>query len=145
MIDVAKFESFHLDHITPRACYDDDPLIKERFLVMQYDPLVFLHTFLINGDPIAIIGGKMIYEHSAEIWGLTTDAIHDVPIAFLSKVRELLEQYRKELNLWRYQMLVSVKLQERESFARALGFKKEGLLRKYGPSGDDYYIYGRIY
>jgi len=145
MIDIAPFRSFHLDYMKPRSCYDDDPLIKERFLNSQSDPSVFLHTFLINGDPIAIIGGKMIFEHSGEIWGLTTDAIRDVPIAFLRQVRKMLEEYRKELNLWRYQMLVSVKLQERVLFAKALGFKKEGLLRKYGPSGDDYYMYGRIY
>lgn len=145
MIDIAPFDVEHLNYLEPRLVYHRDVSVKERMRIASSDSNRIMKTYLVKGDPIAVVGLLRLFEHTYELFGLTSDRILMYPISFVRTTRRLLDDYASKLNIWRYQVFVSIELSERAQFMRALGFMEEGFARRYGPNGEAHYLYGRIY
>mgnify|MGYP003671506105 CR=1 FL=1 len=59
--------------------------------------------------------------------------------------RRLFVKLGPHLNLRRLQIVVDVNREKAVQWADFLGFKREGVMKRYGPEGHDYYMYARIY
>jgi hypothetical protein len=106
--------------------------------------LTYAHTFLIGDTILGCVGGRKLWNGVGEVWALFSSSIHTYPIAFTKAVKECIEFYEKELALHRMQAYVRVGYPMAQRWAEALGFECEGVMRKHGVDGTDYYMMGRV-
>jgi hypothetical protein len=98
-------------------------------------------TLLDGGEAIACGGVVTMFSTSGEIWLRLSKK------AGPHAVRELKTQmYRwiSELKLNRLQATGPAAWKELPRFLEWLGMQREGILRRFGPNGDDYFIYSWV-
>jgi len=135
MIEVISYKPEHLAEILLRSCHKG-----ERPNAISGPAL----TFTLNGQPIAIFGWYFICEGVAQVWGLLSDAIKIRKKEFHKIVMKIIESAFDHYLLRRMQMSVRSGFHEGLRWAGSLGFKYEGTMKKYGPSGDDYWLLARV-
>lgn len=79
-----------------------------------------------------------------EISFLTDENMVQASISVKRKLMLLFKKALDELPFPRLQSKVDVKFEAGQKFVERLGFEKEGVLRKFGPSRDDYIMYGLL-
>jgi hypothetical protein len=102
------------------------------------------YTLLIDGEIIASSGVVRQGWNRGEAWTLTGPLFYKYPKICIKAVKEYLQKIIEDEGLKRVQSLINVKHEWGDRWMKHLGFEKEGVLRKYGPEGDDYAIYSRI-
>lgn len=103
------------------------------------------HAFVSSsGLLFGVAGGVRIWRGVADIGAILTSNIYDEPIAFTRCMRRYIEQMMKKHDLHRVQMAVKADYEAGHKFAEAIGFKPEGVLKKYSESREDYVMYGRV-
>lgn len=93
---------------------------------------------------LAVVGFCPCFPGTGEFWALISPAVDRCPREFAKKAKSMLETFIVENKLRRVQMLVRAGHDEAFRFAEFLGFEAEGIMRGYGPEGDDYYMMGRV-
>ncbi len=93
---------------------------------------------------IAVFGVKPIHAGVAELWAITSEAVKKYPIEFHRVTLSMLDVIIASHKLKRVQMTVCADFSEGVQWAGALGFLPEGVLKSYGPSGDDHIMFGRV-
>lgn len=144
--------------IEVRAAKPDDILKLKKLEVFKKDATLdqridfdirsgdsFCHTLVYANEPIAIIGGFLMWPGVMQVWTVLGEGIKKCPIAFHKKVKEMIELYAVGLKLWRMQMDVNADYKEGMNWALALGFEFESLMHKYGPNGDDHILFARLF
>jgi L-amino acid N-acyltransferase YncA len=134
-----------MDFIEPIKYFDDTPKeeLTERFNAMI--GLGHIYTMLWYNDPIAVIGIIRVWEGYAQVFTVTTEKLKRCPMAFHKRVRDLLNSVVKPLRLRRIETQVRSDFDASKKWLNALGFEQEGLMKKYGNTGKDYYLYARIH
>ncbi len=100
---------------------------------------------LVIDDEIILCGGIMLLDWQAgDAWTLFADSYRKYPIACFKACKYVIEKISKEHNLKRVQAIVAPELNGGKRFTERLGFQEEGLLRCYGPSGEDYLMFSKI-
>jgi len=101
------------------------------------------------GDTLVGCGGFIVFWPGvAEAWLMLPRNSQDK--SFWEKadavmlLYQKLEQVIKKNDLRRVGAMVKTDFPKAIELVEALGFKREGLLRKYAPDGTDRYIYGKI-
>lgn len=101
------------------------------------------------GDALVGCGGFRVFWFGvAEAWLMLPKSSKDK--SFCEKAEAVmllyqkLERLMKEHKLWRVGALVRTDFPKAIKLVEALGFKWEGLMRKYAPDGTDRLIYGKI-
>jgi hypothetical protein len=99
---------------------------------------------LMVGDEIMSCGGVMLLSQGvAEIWTLNGPLIKKYPIEFHKFILDCRDKFQKQFNLVRMQAPIQSDIEMNIKWIESLGFKREGLMRKY--YGDkDFYMYSRI-
>ena len=136
MISVIPFEQSHLEAITLKNCHRGE--LGESGVGTE------AISFMKDGSPIAIFGGKIVTRGVIQYWGLVSDRVRECPIAFHKSVRLFLDFHKDKYALRRMQMTVRGDYKEGFAWAESLGFSFEGMMRSYGPEGDDYAMFGRV-
>ena len=144
MIDVIVFKPGHLDFIVPKDCFNTETDIKNRIELLYNNGANFIHTFIVNSKPAAVVGGLMLFPHLAEVWSLTSYVINESPKEFVSACQRLLTFYEKSLNIYRYQSIVKSNYDTGIRFVESLGFHLEALMQGYMPDFSDAYLYARL-
>jgi hypothetical protein len=124
--------------------YANDPGLIKRLIVASKDPNTKCKTILLNDSPIAVLCISIAWNGVGEAWSVTTDGIEIQPFAFVRTVKNLIAQQIIDHGLHRVQMTVRDDYEAGNRFAQFLGFKSEGVLKKYGPDGADYRMYARF-
>ena len=143
MIKTIPVQRWHFDLIDPKQCFIGDLDMIDRCIIAS--KAGFSHTVVLDDEVIAIIGGHLIFKGVMEVWTIISDKIRLVARSFHKKVLELIKLYSKLLKLVRMQMTVRFGYPTNYKWAEALGFKKEALMRSWGPDGDDYYLFARLF
>jgi hypothetical protein len=74
-----------------------------------------------------------------EAWFIASSKIHENVRPFIRFAKtDIMEKVTTENNLWRVQGVCKEDWPAARRFARLMGFKEEGLMRKYGPEQADY-------
>lgn len=81
----------------------------------------------------------------AEAWVLGSRNIFDIKILAAKTIKELQDDTCKKHKIRRLQTSVKANFDRGLRFATWCGFEIEGLKKKYGPDGSDYYQLGIIY
>ena len=63
---------------------------------------------------------------------------YQLPISMARATANLIDSFYNDNKLVRIQASVNVNDNKSISFAKWLGFKEEGVMKQYGPNGDDY-------
>jgi hypothetical protein len=143
MIEVVPALTHHADLINPKKLYG--AVASEREATRQAIKNLPAVSILANGEILAIVGYQELYTGSGEIWALIAEEAKKYPVAFGRKAKETLETFARTHKLRRLQIVVRRGYEEAFDFAIFLGFEPEGILRKYGPEGDDYVMMGKVY
>ena len=103
------------------------------------------YTCVINDEPIASAGMKIIWNGVAEGWVLATAKVWNHPIVIARAIKKNFARLAKENNINRVQTAVRADFKIGLKFALWLGLEQEGLMKKYGFDGSDHYRYARIF
>jgi len=98
-----------------------------------------------DGDELVACGGVMFYRLGfGEAWFLSTPLIKKYTRQILKISRYYLKMIIDEYDLYRVQATPRINWPIGYKFVERLGFRKEGILRKYGLNKEDCYMYGRV-
>ena len=103
------------------------------------------YTCIINNEPIASAGMKIMWDGVAEGWVLATSKVWNHPIVIARAIKKNFARLAKENNIKRVQTAVRADFKIGLKFASWLGLEEEGLMKKYGFDGSDHYRYARIF
>ena len=103
------------------------------------------YTCMINNEPVAAAGMKMIWSGVAEGWVIATNKIWDHPLLVAKAIKKNFARLAKENNIKRVQTAVRANYTTGLRFAKWLGLQEEGLMKKFGFDGSDQYMYARLF
>lgn len=136
MIEVVSFKAEHLEAIKARECHASEM----RSGIRPSQPI---HTFLLNGQPLAIFGGVHVHKRFFSAWALISEDVTKIPVEFTKKTKRLLDAYMETYDLFRLDIQVRADYRVGQRFADFLGFRCEGKMERYGWDGCDYLMYAR--
>ena len=102
------------------------------------------YTGFLGHDIVFIAGISMLWEGVADAFIFTTQITKRNGIWFSKQCRIKMEQLEHEHELHRIQAAVDAENKTSQRWAEWMGFKSEGLMKRYGPDKKDYYRYARL-
>jgi len=144
MIKVIPYAQGHFDFLEVRHVYAGDSDLENRIGSLIGEATSLCYTFIKEDKAIAVLGGNLLWPGVMEVWTVTTDLITEYPLEFHKKVRDVISGLEKELEIKRFQATVRADFDMGKKWLHSLGFISEGLLKKYGPEGEDYFMFGRV-
>ena len=134
MIRTAAFRPEHLDAIVVRQ--------EDKFKPKAVSGMAV--TFLDGDTPIAILGGFPFGYSTYHVWGIVSDKIRETPISFHKETVKLLDLLRDKFKLRRIQLDVRCSFHDGQEWAEALGFKREGVMKKFAADGEDCWLFAQV-
>lgn len=101
-------------------------------------------TVMAGKEPIAIIGGFFFTPTVLHAWGLISEHVHKYPIAFHKTVCDIISFYEEKKFVKRIQVEVRLDYKPGQRWLEAMGFSREGIMKSFGPLGEDHVLYGRV-
>ena len=101
-------------------------------------------TGLVDNKPIAAGGVFHLWDGVAEGWVLATKEIYKYPVFCAKHIKKRTEMLIKNNNIKRLQTSVKADCEMAIRFAKWLGLKPEGVMKSYGPAGEDFIRFARI-
>lgn len=145
-----KIVAWHLSHLYMCDLNDFDQENFEMFESSNESITAFSEngqafTAIVEGDVMAMFGVNILWPGCAEAWlvpnkniGREKFALHRGSLAFF-------KYFSSKTGTRRIQITVHTLNVPADAWARRCYFQKEGVLRKYGPDGADYFMYARIF
>jgi len=133
LIDFREDELNHIEHIPDYLNYIVDNAIVD-----------YSWTAIAQGKVICIFGIRYMWSGVAEAWLLTGHGIEKNSISLVKGARVLLDETIEEMQIRRLQIAVKSTNKTAYNFAKFLYFNVEGVMKKFGPDGEDYYLMTRI-
>ena len=100
---------------------------------------------LFEEDVVLGIGGvHNIWNGVGEAWLLLGKEAFARPKTVARHTVNMFDHMQEEYNYQRIQASIAVTDAKAKRFAEWLGFQNEGIMRKYGPDGSDYFRYARV-
>jgi len=101
-------------------------------------------TAFLNMEPIAIFGFVSIWKGVAETWLVPDEKVRNIPVTLTRVGDKVMDIAMISMGLHRIQLTVRTTDKRAEKWAYAIGFKCDGVLRKYGVDGVDYLMMSRV-
>lgn len=144
MIEIVEFHVEHIQQMQARWVFEGDPWMEDNCKVLSQSPNSLVKTLKYRGHIIGVVGLSLFWPGVALVWTVLSERIKQCPIAFHKTVKRLLDFAIVNLKLWRVQMDVRADFPQGHRWAESLGFKKECIMKKYGPTGVDHILYARV-
>lgn len=145
MIKTIPFTSAHARMIKLNEGYDPSVLANYSNMAGFFvETVAWDRGFGKQFEILAVLSGCMIMRGNFEVSALVSDDAKKCPIQFARHVSRRLDHYDEQLGLRRIQCTVRTGFPFLVKFIELFGFEREGLMRKFGPEGDDYYLYARV-
>ncbi len=97
-----------------------------------------------EGKVIAIGGVTFLWEGVGSGWVLTSELLLKHKIWVHRTIRDILDTTEETYNLHRIESIILKEHKVSMRWAERLGFKQEGLLRKYNSQKQDHWLYARV-
>ena len=144
---VLPFQPKHMDRIiindVDRRIFNSLPDMQARLQAITEQRCAW--TLFYKYEPALVMGMEYKYPTNYEAWIVPSDVAIKHGTILSRGARRFFDKIGKRLNLRRMQIVVNVNHEAAIRWAEFLKFKREGLMSQYGPEGDDYYMYARIY
>lgn len=98
----------------------------------------------INGQSVIFAGILPMWPEVAELWCLFPEDITSLSRKNPRQFIHIIKNYINLVPQKRIQTIVKADFKIAIKFIERFGFKNEGLMKKYGPDGQDYYRYAHI-
>lgn len=102
-------------------------------------------TGFVEDIPIAVAGIMIPWPGLGTAWSFTTAQVAQFPCAFHRGIKRKIEEIAVEKGLRRLQMDIPHDHVVSRRWALRLGFRREGAMPKYGPTGDLWLRYSRLF
>ena len=122
---------------------DQDAKFDGDAMELEQDGLAY--SCIINNEPIASAGMKIIWNGVAEGWVLATSKVWNHPLVIARAIKKNFARLARENNIKRVQTAVRADFKIGLKFASWLGLQNEGLMKHYGFDGSDHFRYARIF
>ena len=103
------------------------------------------YTMFVDGNPVFACGIVVLWEGVAECWVMASQNIYDMKFLAARTILDLQDKLCKKNKIRRLQTSVKADFKLGLRLATWCGLEVEGLKKKYGPDGSDYYQLGKIY
>jgi RimJ/RimL family protein N-acetyltransferase len=100
-------------------------------------------TAFYGSQPVACFGFVPIWTGVGEAWLIADDKARSKPIGMTKMAKLFFDILQISYELHRVQIAVRTSDTRAHKWALFLGFKEEGIMRRYGPDGADHYIMAR--
>jgi len=97
-------------------------------------------SLYIYDELVAVGGVVQFWNGVGEVWMVLGSKAAEHKIEVVRQARRVIEMAFIELKLWRVQAVERVDFEDAIRFTKHLGFKTEGVLRKYTPDKSDVYM-----
>jgi len=152
----------YLDLTTERKLVPFDPLLLKLMNLRKYDRIfpdyisnydeimkAYMHIGkawcgVAQGKPVCAFGIIPLWKGVAEIWMLTDEELPKYIRTFHRVTKQMFDLFFDEYELNRLQCTVHSLNGHGVKWIEALYFEQEGRLKKYGPDGKDFFMYGRL-
>lgn len=145
MTEIVPFEPEHFDGMElryPGAVRGYGPGYRELLdRYMQWGPA---WTLMRDGKPVMSGGIIILWPGVGEAWTLMSKRISECPLAVVKTLRQCIAEAIGKHGLRRIQATARRGDDRALALLHVLGFKVEGLMPRYGPDGEDYYMCGRV-
>lgn len=101
-------------------------------------------TVLDAGNPILCGGIYELNKAVGEAWTLVSTDFIDADLRVIIEVVRYIKDVLDRVDYTRVQSNTEVSFKEGQRFLEMLGFEKEGIARKYTPTGEDSVLYAKI-
>jgi len=102
------------------------------------------YTLLDGDDVLACAGVSVMWEGVAEGWIVLSKKARKHKVSVARYTDALFDDIMRDNNLWRIQASIHTTDEKAIRFAQWLEFEYEGIMRKFGPDGSDYFRYARV-
>lgn len=137
--EILPFMPEHVDLMDLR----DDCNIKDyKNRIQALTTIGLSFTFVKDNEIIFCAGIITPHAKVAECWTLMSKDFDEHGMFAARSIKGFLDWVQPFYH--RFQMSVKEDFPEAQKFAEFLGFKKEGLMRKFDTEGNDYWLYSRI-
>ncbi len=98
----------------------------------------------VDGRIVASAGLVPLWQGVAEAWMISADDVgrHQVKVA--RQIRTMFDDVMCQRGIYRAQANIHHKFEKAIRLAEWLGFEQEGLMRRFGIEGDDYFRYAKV-
>ena len=103
------------------------------------------YTLFVDKKPIVAGGIIVLWQSVAEGWVMANQNIFEIKLLACKEIKNKTDELCKKNKIKRLQTTVKYDFNSGIRFASWLGLKPEGIMRKYGPDGSDYYRMAKIY
>ena len=103
------------------------------------------YTMFVNGKPVFACGIVLLWEGVAEGWVMASENVFEMRFLAAKTILEVQNKLCKKNKIRRLQTSVKADFKLGLRLAEWCGLEIEGLKKKYGPDGSDYYQLGKIY
>jgi hypothetical protein len=103
------------------------------------------YTLFVDKKPICAGGIILLWKGVAEGWVMANQNIFEVKFLAAKEIKRRTDVLCERNKIKRLQTTVKYDFSEGIRFASWLGLKPEGIMKKYGPDGSDYYRMAKIY
>jgi hypothetical protein len=146
-MQIVPFESWHLGLIElrehdQRAVAFGDDLVARGNAYLRSGPA---YTGLHEGRVVVVAGIVKLWMGVGGGWSLTSPLVEKFPVSFHRAVWRNILKSEENLCLHRLQITVQASHIVSQSWVERLGFQFEGVLKKYGPDGEDYLLFARVH
>jgi hypothetical protein len=144
-----KIVAFEGDHAfdliarnTSKATADYGHMIKEYIEAMELPGHGY--SLMKNGHLIASAGVYPVWEGLGEAWVVPSDLIYRYKIELVKQINHYFRELLEKHNYRRVQATVRADFETGHRFIEFFGFKRESLLKSYGPDGADHVQYALL-
>jgi|TARA_R110002072_G_scaffold85965_1_gene194216 hypothetical protein len=139
------FEPAMIPRITPRGTdaiyFKYIPRFSE--ILAHYAQLGPAYMACYKGKIICMFGCLPLWNGVGEAWLITDVSLPNHARPFHRVTKIILDRFMSELNLVRLQITIHQSNVLAYKWAKVLYFKEEGVLRKFGPDGSNFYMMAR--
>ncbi len=139
---IAVFQEKHFDMIEPSNGWND--LIKKPLWLSLESNQVEAYSIVKGNKVIAIFGFVILWEGVSEVFMILCKDIKKHGFLLYKTLKLNMKILFAKYKFRRVQATVFVKLDVAVKMIERLGFKREGLLRKWLPNGNDVYMYAWV-
>lgn len=140
-MEVIDFERHHVDWLKPR---DYGGRLLSAVKSLEFIDRSIAWTMVHEGEVVACVGIIHYWSGVAEAWTISSERVVRLKFSFHRTIMELIERVFQQFRLNRLQASVHADHEVSMRWLERLGFKNEGLMKKYLPTGEDAYRYSLV-
>lgn len=139
-MNLKQFEVRHAEE----ALYGEEPVHGFYSYVHQMRVQGMSWSAEVDGRIVASAGLIPLWAGVAEAWMISADDVGRHRIKVARKLRTMLNDVMWQRGIYRAQANIHHKFEKAIRLAGWLGFENEGLMRRFGAEGDDYFRYAKV-